>query len=130
MVTRAFFKNPTEQASAIATQGGRNLVQTLPQGFSRGDACNSQGLTEVVVVPAVRYGFKIAFPHCQKPYITTQDIVKTNAADLPGKSIHSLGRQRAQLVQTQPHEGETRVRGIEFFFGLRDDELLHASPPK
>jgi hypothetical protein len=74
-------------------QGWRNFVQSLPQGCSGGHACNSQGLTEVIVIPAVRYGFKIAFPHRQKPHITAEDIVKTNAPELPGKGIHGLGRQ-------------------------------------
>src|SRR5208283_5300752 len=121
-----FFQEFHRANVSKATQGRGNLVQALPQRFSGGDACNSQGLTEVVVVPAVCYGFKIAFPHCQKPHIATHDIVKTNAADLPWKSIDSLGRQGAQPVQTQPYESQARVRGIEFLFGLRDDELLHA----
>jgi hypothetical protein len=84
----------------------------------------------MVVIPTISYGLEIAFPNCEKPYVAANDIVKPDAAGTHWKSIPGLGRQRAQLVQTQPHKGQPGVRGVELFFGLRDCELLHASPPK
>src|SRR5208337_1662235 len=125
-----FFQESHRAGIGKTPEGGRNLVQTLPQGFSGGDTCNSQGLNEVVVIPAVRYCLEIAFPHCEKPYVTTKDIVKADAACTDGERIPGLGRQGAKPVNTQPHKGESRVRGIEFLLGLRDYEMLHASPPK
>ena len=79
-----------------------------------------------MIIAAVRYRLKITLSHCQKSHITAEDIVSTNAADFSGKGLNGLGRQRTQPVQAQPYDRQSGVRSIEFLFGLRDDELLHA----
>jgi len=65
--------------------------------------------SEIIIFSAVAYGLEIAWSYCQQPYITTRDMIETDATDIRAKGTPCLARQRAQLVQTQPHCSTTII---------------------